>query len=46
MVMLRSKSIEDNSALKFQYWDNSFLFMQNGHPMGVIIPTEMEIEQI
>ncbi len=44
MVRLRSKRIVDNRALKFQYWGNSFLFMQNGYHVRVIIPTETEIE--
>ncbi len=43
MVRLRSKGI-DNSSLKFQFWDNSFLYMKNGHPVGVIIATDTEIE--
>ncbi len=49
MVRLRSSevpmvNIDDNSSLKFQYWDNLFLYMNNGHPVGVIIPTEIENE--
>ncbi len=44
MVRLMSKSIDDNSLLKFQYCDNSFLFMNNGHPVGVIISTETDID--
>ncbi len=44
MVRLRSKNIVDNSVLKFQYWGNSFLFIQNGYPEGVIISTDTEIE--
>ncbi len=44
MVRLRSKSIDANSSLKFQYWDNSFLYMNNSHSVRVIIPTETKIE--
>ncbi len=42
MVRLWSKSIDDNSSMKFQYWDNYFL--DSGHPVGIIIPTQKEIE--
>ncbi len=44
MVRLRRKRVDDNSSLKFQYWDNSFLYMNINYPVGVIIPTETEIE--
>ncbi len=44
MVRPRSKSIDDNSSVKFQYWDNLFLYMNNGHPVRVIIPKETDIE--
>ncbi len=44
MIRMMSKGIDDFSPLKLQYWDNSCLFMNRGYPVGVKIPTEMEIE--
>ncbi len=44
MIRCRSKGIDDLSTLRIQYWDNSSLFMKSGYPVGVIIPTEIEIE--
>ncbi len=44
IIKCRSKGIDDLGALRIQYWDNSSLFMKSGYPVGVIIPTETEIE--
>ncbi len=44
MIRCKSKDIDDLGSLRIQYWDNYSLFMKSGYPVGVIIPTETEIE--
>ncbi len=44
MIRCQSKSIDDFGSLKFQYWDNSTLFMKNGYPVSIKIPTDMDID--
>ncbi len=44
MLRIGSPSIDDFSPMKIQYWDNSILYMKNGYPVGVKIPTEVEID--
>ncbi len=44
MIRMMSKGIDNFGPLKLQYWDNSCLFMNLGYPVGIEIPTEMEIE--
>ncbi len=44
MLRLKSPSIDDFKALKILYWDNSFLLINEGKPVGIKIPTETEVE--
>ncbi len=44
MIRCKTKGIDNLGSLRIQYWDNSSLFMKSGYPVGVIIPTETEIE--
>ncbi len=44
MIRLRSPSLDDLKHLKIVYWDNSFLYINEGKPVGVKIPTEVMVE--
>ncbi len=44
MIRCRSNGIDDLGALRIQYWDNSSLFIKSGYPVGVIIPTETDVD--
>ncbi len=44
MIRMLSKGIDDFGPLKLQYCENSCLLMNRGYPVGIKIPTEMEIE--
>ncbi len=44
MIRYRSKSIDDFCSLKFQYRDNSTLFMKSGYPVGFKIAIDMDID--
>ncbi len=36
--------MDDLKHLKIVYWDNSFLYINEGKPVGVKIPTEVMVE--
>ncbi len=44
ILRLRSPGINDLSSLKIEYWDNSCLYMKEGLPVEVKIPTEILVE--
>ncbi len=44
MIRYRSKSIDDLGVLRIQYLDNSSLFIKCGYAVGVIIPTETDVD--
>ncbi len=44
MIRMLGKGIDDFGPVKLQYWDNSCLFLNRGYPVGIKIPTEMEIK--
>ncbi len=44
MVRLMSSGIDHLKPLKIVYWDNSSLYINEGKPIGVKIPTEVSVE--
>ncbi len=44
MIRLNSNNIDDFKPLKILYWENSFLLVNEGKPVGVKIPTKISIE--
>ncbi len=44
MIRLNSPNINDFKPMKNVYWDNSFLLINGGKPVGVKIPTEVMVE--
>ncbi len=44
MIRLECPHIDDLKPLKIIYWDNLFLYINGGKPVGVKIPTEVNVE--
>ncbi len=44
MIRLRSPNIDDFKPLKIVYWDNSFLLINGGKPVGIKITTKVMVE--
>ncbi len=44
MIRLNSPNIDDFKPMKIVYWDNSFLLINGGKPVGVKIPTEVIVD--
>ncbi len=44
MIRMMGSGIDDLKPLKIIYWDNSFLFVNEGKSVGVKIPTEVDIK--
>ncbi len=44
MMRFGSDKIDDLIRMRIQYSNNSFVFMRNGYPVGIKVPTETEIE--
>ncbi len=44
MIRLTSPNIDDFKPMKIVYWDNSFLLINGGKPVGVKIPTEVLVD--
>ncbi len=44
MIGMECQSINDLKPLKIVYWDNSFLYMNGGKPVGLKMPTEEKVD--